>query len=382
MQKATRQQTRHHNIRLILRTIYAAGEVSRADIARATGLTRPTVSTLVAQLIDNAYVVETGQGPSAGGKRPTLLGIAQDAHTMLCIDLGSQEFRGALVNLRGDIVARATFLRTDQQGETAVKLAYQLIDTLLAQATAPLLGIGIGTPGLIDPRNGIVQRAVNLGWHDLPLRDLVAARYDQPVYLANDSHMAALAEYTFGTQPDSENLILIKVGQGIGAGIVLRGKAYFGDGFGAGEIGHVVVDDAGERCSCGNSGCLETTSSTRAILRHAAALTGNPAITWDEIVASVTAGDVDMTQLVAQAGSNLGIAVAHLIAAFNVHEMVISGRVTRFGEPFLQAVEATARRRVLPEMAAATRLSYSDLGSDIVLLGCSAMVLQQELGVV
>lgn len=382
MRKATRQHTKSHNSRLVLRTIYTADGVSRAEIARITGLTRPTVSALVAELMEGDLVLETGQGPSAGGKRPTLLNIAYDAHNLLCVDLGSQEFRGALVNLRGEIVARATFLRSDEQGDTAVTLAYQLIDTLLKQSHIPLLGIGIGTPGLVDPRNGIVMRAVNLGWHDLPLRDRVAARYDQPVYLANDSHSAALAEYTFGKQPDSENLVLVKVGQGIGAGIVLRGKAYFGDGFGAGEIGHVVVAESGERCSCGNAGCLETTSSTRAILRHAAAVTGNAAMSWHEVVQALESGDTAVTHVVETAGFFLGVAIANLIAAFNIHEIVISGRVTRLGAPFLQAVEAAARHRVLPEMAAQTAISYSELGTDIVLLGSSALVLQHELGVV
>ncbi len=380
MQKATRQQTKSHNSQLVLRTIYTADAVSRADIARITGLTRPTVSALVAELIDSRLVVETGQGPSAGGKRPTLLNIAYDAHNLLCIDLGSQEFRGALTNLRGDIVARATFLRTDEQGDVALTLVYRLIDTLLKQTAVPLLGIGVGTPGLVDPRNGIVMRAVNLGWHELPLRDLVEQRYQQPVYLANDSHAAALAEYTFGKQPASENLVLVKVGQGIGAGIVLRGKPYFGDGFGAGEIGHVVVAEDGERCSCGNRGCLETTSSTRAILHHAAA--ANTAVTWEDLVHAVDARDTAAVELVARAGFNLGVVIAGLIAAFDIHEIVISGRVTRFGVPFLEAVEVAARRRVLPEMAAQTAISFSELGTDIVLLGSSALVLQHELGVV
>lgn len=298
----------------------------------------------------------------------------------MCIDLGSQEFRGALVNLRGDIVARATFLRTDEQGDAALKLVYRLIDTLLKQTAVPLLGIGVGTPGLVDPGNGIVMRAVNLGWHDLPLRDLIAKRYQQPVYLANDSHAAALAEYTFGRQPASANLVLVKVGQGIGAGIVLRGKPYFGDGFGAGEIGHIVVAEDGERCSCGNCGCLETTSSTRAILRHAAA--ANTAVTWEDLVRAVESGDTAAVDLVTTAGFNLGVVIAGLIAAFDIHEIVVSGRITRFGTPFLQAVEAAARRRVLPEMAAQTVISFSELGTDIVLLGCSALVLQHELGVV
>jgi predicted transcriptional regulator len=246
MKKATRQQTKNHNTQLVLRTIYENGDISRADIARATRLTRPTVSAIVTELIDNQFVVETGLGPSAGGKPPTLLDIAQDAYHLLSIDLGSQAFRGAVVNLRGEVVERLSFPTHDRQGEAALQLVYKLIDGLVEISGAPLLGIGIGTPGLVDSRRGVVQRAVNLGWTDLPLRDLVENRYQKPGYLANDSHMAALAEYTFGPPRRSNNLVVIKIGQGIGAGIILNGQLYYGDGFGAGEIGHVVVAEDGQ----------------------------------------------------------------------------------------------------------------------------------------
>ncbi|MCA9972221.1 MAG: ROK family transcriptional regulator, partial [Anaerolineales bacterium] len=245
MKKATRQQTKSHNTRLILKTIYEQGNVSRADLARLTRLTRPTVSSIVAELMARGLVAETGQGPSAGGKRPTWLDIVDDAQQLICIDLGSQLFRGAVVNLRGDIVARQSFARDDQTGDEAVALVYRLLDALAADATAPLLGIGVGTPGLVDPQHGVVKQAVNLGWSDLHLGELLQARYDTAVYVANDSHLAALAEYTYGPPRHSQHLILIKVGQGIGAGIVVNGQLLVGDGFGAGEIGHVVVAENG-----------------------------------------------------------------------------------------------------------------------------------------
>ncbi|HEX8682627.1 MAG TPA: ROK family transcriptional regulator [Ardenticatenaceae bacterium] len=391
MKKATRQQTKDHNSRLVLRTIYHSGEISRADIARTTHLTPPTVSSIVAELIDSRFVVETGQGPSAGGKPPTLLNIAHDAHQLLCLDLGSQTFRGALVNLRGEIVGRSGISLVRHRQGDALQLVYDLVEVLTDAATAPLLGIAIGTPGLIDPEQGIVRRAVNLGWAELPLRQLLEERYEKPVYVANDSHMAALAEYTFGDSRESNNLIVVKVGQGIGAGIVLDGHIYYGDGLGAGEIGHLVVAENGEPCSCGNMGCLETTTSTRAILRRAttilraqgAAPAGEePEISWEAVVHGFEGGNGAIHEMIVAAGKHLGVALASLVAGLNIQRVVVAGRVSQFGEALLDAAHKEMTRRVLPTLAAKTDIRYATLGSDIVLLGCSAMLLKHELQVI
>lgn len=391
MKKATRQQTKKHNRRLVLQTIFQQAEISRADIARQTHLTRPTVSTIVADLIEDAFVVETGQGPSAGGKRPLLLAIDANAHQLISIDLGSSVFRGAVVNLRGEILTRFEFPTNNQKGTAALDLAYSLIDSLAATATAPLIGIGVGTPGLIDPQQGFIIRAVNLGWQDLPLRECIEERYNLPVYVANDSHVAALAEYTFGRQYSTKNLVVIKVGVGIGAGIVLDGRSYYGDGFGAGEIGHVVVAEQGTLCACGNHGCLEKMAGTQTILQSAkliaakqnsADLYPESEVTWDAIVAALNAKNQATIELIERSGKYLGVAIANLIGSLNIQHVVIAGRVTRFGDVLMNAARQETQRRALPTMAAQTKLSFSTLGDDIVILGGTAMVLQRELGII
>lgn len=391
MQKATRQQTKKHNVSLVMRTIYNNGGISRADIARTTGLTRPTVSRIVAELIDERYVVETGQGPSAGGKRPTLLDVDQENHQLLAIDLGSSEFRGAMVNLRGKILERLTFPTDGQKGNAALELVGDLLRALTKVATAPILGIGIGTPGLTNPDDGVIREAVNLGWFKLHLADLLSQEFDQPIYVANDSHMAALGEYSFGTNWETGNLLVLKIGQGIGSGIILDGRPYYGDGYGAGEIGHVVVEENGQECSCGNVGCLETTTSTRAIIRSAreqakrypdSILARASDLTWDTLVSALNAGDPAACHVVHQAGRYLGVAIANLVATLNIHRIVIAGRVYQLGDGFINSALEEARCRTLPSMVADTQVRYTDLGNDIVILGCSAMVLKQELGVI
>jgi N-acetylglucosamine repressor len=340
--------------------------------------------------MESQFVVEMGQGPSAGGKRPTLLKMAQDAYQLLCVDVGSHEFRGALVNLRGDIQQRIHQPPHHNQGVEALAQALALMDELAAQATAPLLGIGIGTPGLVDSAAGIVRQAVNLDWSELPLRDLVQARFQKPVHIANDSHMAALAEYTFGPQRDSNNLIVIKMGRGVGAGIVLHGQPFFGDGRGAGEIGHVTAVDNGRSCTCGNVGCLETVAGSAAILQDAQTAVNQPDLTWPELVTAYENGETvtstssaqSVTHIINTAGKHMGSAIAALVGALNVHHIVIHGRIAAFGPPLLAVIQAEMAQRVMPRMAAQTQVSFSTFGSEVVMLGCSAMILNEELGII
>jgi len=395
MKKATHQQTKNHNTRLVLRTLFQRSNISRADIARATGLTRPTVSAIIAGLMDADLVVEKGLGPSAGGKPPIMLDVNANAHHIISVDLGSQNFRAALVNLRGKIVRQVDRFNNGRRGEDALTLTIEMVDELIATSATPVIGMGIGAPGVTDPGAGVIRSAVNLGWVELPIRERFEQRYNLPIHIANDCHAAALAEYTFGGPRDSNNLILVKVSQGIGAGVILNGRPFYGDGFGAGEIGHLVVNPAGEHCRCGNSGCLETIASTRSIVRRAQGMaathplsmlgghrSADRPVVWDDVVRAFRAGDDETSELVAETGHYLGIALASLIASLNVRHIVISGRIVQLGQRLLDAACTEARRCAYPNMVKETDIRFSPLGPEIVLLGASALVLKEELGVI
>ena len=148
--KATRQHTKQHNARLVLKTIYETGDISRADLARATGLTRATVSNIVAGYLDKGIVAETGYGPSLGGKPPIMLSMVADARQLVCLDLGNEQFTGALVNLRGHFEKQISLPVNGRTAQSALDLVYELVEQLLANVTAPILGIALGSPGLID----------------------------------------------------------------------------------------------------------------------------------------------------------------------------------------------------------------------------------------
>ena len=377
--KATHQQTRVHNERLVVRTLYDLGPISRAEVARLTGLTRTTVSDVVASLLDEGVVREVGRGPSSGGKAPIMLEVDDDARLVVGLDLGEEHFAGSLVNLRGEIRRTVELAVDGRDGDAALALVFDLLDQLLDGSTAPMLGIGIGTPGLVDSRTGTIRRAVNLDWRDLPLGAIVADRYAVPVNVANDSQAAALAEYTYAGGDRVPNLIAIRVGRGVGAGLILRGSLFQGDGSGAGEIGHVVVDDDGALCRCGRTGCLETVAGMRAIEARASAATGHPT-DLSAVRAAIDAGDAWAIAIADAAGAALGRAIAGLIGALDIRRIVLLGPVTELGEPWLSAVRREAQTRALALLAEDIEIAVARPTTNVVIRGASALLVARELG--
>jgi predicted NBD/HSP70 family sugar kinase len=393
LEKATRQHTRDHNTRLVLRKIYDAGEISRATLARLTGLTRTTISEVVADLIEQGLVQEVGQRPAGVGRTPTMLSVVDDARLIVAVDITHHEIQGALMNLRGAIQRQARLPLSGQDGGTALTLLFPLLDSLIKAAGSPLLGIGISSPGLIDAASGTVQRAVNFDWHSLPLRAMVQERHNLPVYIANDGHMVALAEYMFGQKQSASPLVTIKVGRGIGAGIMLNGQLLSSEAFGAGEIGHIVVERNGPRCNCGKLGCLEAIANASAIVERAQALAQhNPtsllrqfapdvaAIGIDTISQACQAGDYAARQLIVDVGRYLGIAVANLIAVLGARRVVVTGRIAPFGPVLREAIESEIRQLILPDLAELAEIEVLAQGPDTVLLGAAALLLTNELG--
>jgi len=391
MPKATRFQTKEHNTRLVYKTIYADTGISRAEISRKTKLTKTTVSNIVAELVNEGLVEEIGMGISDAGKPPILLSAVDDARYFMGIDLANSVFRGAIVNLRGEIKYHFSQPIYNSTGDSALKIVFQLVDDLLNASENPVRGIGIGTPGLVDPQNGVIRTSVNLDWQDLPLRDLIQKRYELSCFLANDCQAAALGEYTFARNSSTSNLVVVKVGRGIGSGIVLNGKLHYGDGYGAGEIGHVVVVDNGERCACGNYGCLETVASTSAIIRLAKKLAENDQksllyqfvsspdeITTECVLQASNAGDLGVQTIISNAGYYLGTTAAYLIGILNVQHIVFAGSVIRFGNVFMEPLKRAMQDCSMSNLSEGTKIDVSSLGQDIVIMGAASLLLANE----
>ncbi|MEV7694879.1 ROK family transcriptional regulator [Microbacterium sp. NPDC089189] len=361
--KVLPEHARGHNKSLVLQTLFHAGSQSRADLARETGLTRVTISDLVAELIADGFVIEQGMREgSRPGKPAMLVDIDRTGHRIVGIDLsGSDTFLGAVLTLDGDIVARAERPHpADAAGvlPTVIDLARELV----ADAHAPVLGIGIGTPGVVDD-HGVVLRAPNLGWVGFDLEGVLSEALDLPVLVANDANAAVLAEYTFGGAGD--DVLLVKVGSGVGSGLLTGGQPLRGSRFAAGEIGHVTVGtDGGPACACGKVGCLEAWLSVPSITARTAAVDG---------------GGLD--SVLRDAGERLGIALAPVVGALDLSEVVLSGPPELLGGVLAQATAEALRTRTLAPFHEGLQVRMTQQGQDIVLRGAAVMVLSARLGV-
>ena len=385
--KATQQQTREHNRNLALDILFDRPSVSRAEISRITGLTRTTISGIVSELIRAGLVHEVGLGKSRGGKSPILLSLIPDSRSVIGLDLAYDTFSGAVVDLRGNIQHRAETPVRGRDGDAALASVYELLDQLVPAARQPLVGIGVGTPGLVSASRGVVVHAVNLDWRNLPLRQLLHDRYHVPVTVVNDSQAAAVGEHTFGEghSPDS-NLILVNIRHGIGAGIIIKGELFHGDGGGAGEIGHVVVvREGGLPCRCGNSGCLETVASTRAVVQRAqmlarhfegSSLGAAPEVTFERVQKAFADGDPVAQQVVREAGRFMGMAVSSLMGTLNIQRIVLAGGITSFGQPLLDVVRETVAQTTLTRLVQDTRVEFERLGHNEIVLGACAVLLK------
>jgi len=387
--KATHQQTKKHNRDLVLQTIFENKTISRAEIARLTKLTRATVSDMVASLLDEGLVKEIGYGESIGGKAPILLSLVADARYLIGLNLAQDKFIGSVVNLRGEIKETVEFPVNDSDGEQALQLIYKILDQLTKKKWKPLIGIGIGTPGLVNTREGIVVNAVNLDWQDLPLAHLLESRYHLPVTVLNDSQATAIGEFVYGVDhPSESNLVVVTIKHGIGAGILIQGSLFQGDGGGAGEIGHIVAQENGELCRCGQYGCLETVASARAIVQRVTSLAPEydnselakhpESISLTSIEAAWQANDPLARRVVSDAAHYMGTSIANLIGILNIQKIVLTGDMACFGEEWLQSVRDSMTQAALTRMAQDTQLEFSTLEFKACLLGASAFMLLEN----
>jgi predicted NBD/HSP70 family sugar kinase len=373
MKKATRQQTKNHNRDLVLRTVFAHESISRAEVARITHLTRTTISEIVNGLLEERLVEEIGRGESMGGKMPILLRVVADSRFLIGLNLAQDKFIAAILNLRGEIKEMVEVPVQDGNGDTALELVYKIIDQLMKKKIKPIVGIGVGTPGLVNTREGVVVNAVNLEWQNLPLGQLLEKKYKIPVSVMNDSQATAIGEYVYGGEHSSDdNLIVVNVKQGIGSGILINGRLFQGDGGGAGEIGHVVVRENGDLCRCGKHGCLETVSSARAVLKNLNMKS------IDQAQTAFDAGNAKARDVVSNAAHYLGISLANLIGTLNIQKIVLTGDMTRFGTAWLDIVNESMHNAALARLSENTKLELGMLDYRACILGASAFLLLDD----
>lgn len=377
--KATRQFSKQHNRDLVLKIIFDHETISRAEIARLTQLTRTTVSEVVSGLLSEGLVQEVGPGSSLGGKPSIQLGLVPDSRYLIGLNLAQNRFIGSVVDLRGEIQKTFEVPIKNGDGRKAIQLVYRIVDQLLKEEWKSLMGIGVGAPGLIDTRAGVVVNAVNLDWQDLPLARLLEERYQLPVRILNDSQATAIGEFVYGEHASDGNLIVINISHGIGAGILINGRLFQGDGGSAGEIGHILVRENGQLCRCGRKGCLETLASGWAVLQSMQRLPGLAEVTTlEELQTKFYADDPLVKEIILEAGRSLGTTIGGLVGTLNIKKIVLTGDMTRFGEPWREAVHEAMSGAALGRMVQETQLEIGKLDYRACILGSAAYLLLND----
>jgi predicted NBD/HSP70 family sugar kinase len=357
---------RAHNRALVLSSLFHAGPLSRAELARATGLTRVTVSDLVAELTSEDLVQDTGgRTETRVGKPGALIDINSDGHMIAALDLSdTSTVRGALMTLRGKVVTRREATTNGATGAAVAEIAIDVARGLIAESReAKLLGVGIASPGVLTPAGDVVY-AKDYGWTDFPLAALAGAELTQHTYAANDANVRALAEFTFAGA-SAEGLMEVSLTDGLGAGILLDGLLLLGPSNAAGEIGHIPAMVGGDPCTCGRRGCLETVLNKR-VLEAAAARGEDPALGREEALERV--------------GTAAAAVLAPIVSAFNLSDLVFADPRGLVTDDFVAAIRAGLEERLLPQTMDNLDVRVSELGADAGLLGAGALVLAERLG--
>lgn len=354
-----------------------SGTVStRRQLREVTDLSRSTVSLRVDQLISAGLVREVGTAMSSGGRPATILTFDEATPTILVADLGATHGRIAVTDAGGRVLAEKVMLSRIANGpELVLTQVCDHFDGLLALAgrsAESICGIGIGLPGPVDFDRGVVLRPPLMpGWHKFPIRRLVGQRYAAPVHVDNDANLMALGEQ-HSSYPDAASLVFVKVGTGIGSGLVLNGSVLRGAQGAEGHIGHVRLEGSDRACACGATGCLAASASGAAII-VALRAKGVDVSSISEVLALVASGDADARATVTAAGQQLGDVLATVVALLNPDVLVLGGDVG-MTDHLVQSVHQRLLHRSQPLATRELVVTSSKLGDRAGIAGAVEMV--------
>jgi predicted NBD/HSP70 family sugar kinase/biotin operon repressor len=367
----------------VIQALQVLGVTSRADVARHTGLSRSTVSTIVAGLQAEGMVVDRdadGRAAAGGGRPPVLIALDPGAGFAIGIDFGKRHLAVALADLTHRLIAEEwREMADDYDAEVGIRQADELVQLVVEASGADagrLLGVGMGLPGPVH-RSGVVgSSAILPGWAGTHAGERMGERLGMRVWLSNDANLGALAESTWGAGRDACGLVYLKLATGIGAGIVIEGRLFDGAGGTAGEIGHTSLDETGDICRCGSRGCLETYASGSAIATLLSRSLGE-VLTPDDVLARAVVGDPGCRRALADAGRHIGAAVADLCNLINPERIVVGGSMAVAGDVLLDPLREAVGLRAIPSAAEDVLIVPGELGERAELLGAVALVLHE-----
>jgi len=357
---------------------FTPGGISRVEIAQRMELTRAAITAIVDDLIKSGTIKETSSRSVNTGRPPVTLAVNPEHGYVAGIDMGATHLTVIIADCAAHVVEEEEVpLRIADGPSLCIERAETLLQKLLQHAglqLGKLLAIGLGVPGPIVSTEGMVLAPpIMPGWDSFPIRTTLEQRWGRPISLNNDAELGAVGEWAYGAGRLVDDLVYVKVGTGVGAGMLLNGHIYRGASGSAGEIGHITIDENGPQCKCGNRGCLEAFAGGDAIASQAKDLiksgkstqlanTELAQITAREIIKEARRGDLIAQQILIQAGGHLGVAIASLVNMINPKMIILGGGVAQIGDLFLEPIRQAVQKRSL-------RAAVQDVQITTALLG-------------
>ena len=376
-----------HNVRAILLALLRHEYISRVHLAKLTGLSTTTITNLITELLAQGVVVEEGAGrlerQKGAGRPRRALRLVPEARYVLGVHIGVGQVRVAIADLRATPIKSLSFKHSlDNPPDTVLEGIAQLVEQVIAQSEVDqqdVIGVGIGTSGLVNPTRGVNVLAPNLNWREVPIRDWLTARLGLPVCMDNNVRSMALGEALFGAARDTRVLAFVYARIGVGAGFVVDGQLYRGSDAGAGEIGHVtIIPEGGELCRCGNHGCLETLISEPAILelaQRSSSLARNGEVTLEAVFEAARNGNEATRQMLEQRARYMGLALANLVNILNPELILLGGIFAQGQDLLIPTVEATVQERAFAHLGESVRIQPTSFGPNAGVIGGAALAL-------
>jgi predicted NBD/HSP70 family sugar kinase len=378
-QVATSETARHINRRIALNIIRRHQPMSRAELARRSGLQRSTISAIIDQLIGEGWVTEGASPTSARGRRPRSLHLNVERAGIVAVDLRPGTTRVGLAGLDARFVMQTDWPTPSDPTEFAIRLGQTVEAFRSAHRDIVYEGVGVSLPGRVD-ESGKLVFAPNLGWQQVDLRRLLESTLDLPVAVENAASACALAELWFGRHPDNvKHLVALTVSEGIGVGLLLNGQLFHGMDALAGEFGHVTLDDSGPPCSCGKRGCWEQYASNSAAVSHYLGTRDGGSLTFADLLRLAEGGDPRAVETIERMARYLGIGLAPIVTGLSPQVLVVVGEITGAWNRVGPILEQVVRSRSISLVR--TRIVPTDPATQPRLRGAVTLVVQQHFGV-
>jgi predicted NBD/HSP70 family sugar kinase len=387
-QAASATSIREHNLSLVLNLIHRNGSISRSDIIHETDLSATTVSALVNVLMQSGFIRQGAEGASSGGRRPIMLEFNYKSRRVIGIDMGASHITVLAMDLHGEVEARESrkfdVINHPQDAlEVIVRMVHQVMTTTGLRSKS-FMGIGMTVPAPLTGEN--LDQMVTYympAWDGISPADELRHKIDIPVYVENDANAAAVGEKWWGSGKNYEDMAYIKLGIGVGSGIVLNNQVYRGNNGTAGEIGHTTLDVNGRACRCGNTGCMESYVGGPGLIKDVVdgyQHLGKPLpfaknFGVDDIVHAAMAGDPVCQGVIQNAGRYLGIAIANLLNLVNPGLVILGGDLVEANDLLLTAVRQSIEERAMPIKAQHAEIKLGLLGANAVAIGAGTLVI-------